>query len=153
MTPTLERFFGDRVHLDVLRQERDGEIVTRQVTLRLTSSNRAVEFGAIRIDLSGLAQPQKQLVREGREPLGAILNAFDVPHESHASQFFRITADALMVRCFALEGPQALYGRCNTLSLRDGTTLADVVEVLPPLCLLEPYGSVGSVRGARFEPG
>lgn len=135
MTPTLEAFFGDRIHLEVLRQQRQGEIVTRQVTLRLDSSDRPVEFGAIRINLSGLTGPQRQLVKEGRLPLGTILSAFDTPHESHASQFFRIKADALMVKCFALDGPQTLYGRCNTLRHKGGEPLSDVVEVLPPVGL------------------
>ena len=137
MTPTLESFFGERIHLDVLRQELQGAIVTRQVTLRLNSSDRGIEFGAIRIDLSRLSETQKQFVLEGRQPLGGILNDFEIPHESHASRFFRIKADALMIRCFALRGPRALYGRCNTLTYKDGSTLADVVEVLPPLWLLE----------------
>ena len=153
MTPMLEAFFGDRIHLDVLRQEQQGEVVTRQVTLRLTSSDRAVEFGAIRINLSGLAEPQEQFVREGRQPLGAILNAFDIPHESRASQFFRIKADALMVKCFALGGPQTLYGRCNTLRYQGGATLADVVEVLPPLSLSERSGATGSVPGTLPAQG
>ena len=153
MTPTLEAFFGDRIHLDVLRQEWQGEIVTRQVTLRLKSSNRAVEFGAIQIDLSGLAAPQKQLVRKGEQPLGAILNAFEIPHQSHASQFFRIQADVLMVKCFAMEGPQSLYGRCNTLCHRGGEPLAHVVEVLPPLSLSKRCGAGGSAPGALLFPG
>ena len=153
MTPTLEAFFGERIHLDVLRQELQGKLVTRQVTLRLDSSDRPVEFGAIRINLSRLAGPQEQLVKEGRLPLGTILSAFDTPHDSHASQFFRIKADALMVKCFALEGPQTLYGRCNTLSHKGGETLADVVEVLPPLRLLERSGTGGSVLGTRLEQG
>ena len=148
MTPTLEAFFGDRIHLHVLRQEWQGEIVTRQVTLRLKSPNRAVEFGAIQIDLSGLTTQQKQLVRKGEQPLGTILNDFDIPHESHPSQFFRIKADALMVKYFDLQGPQTLYGRCNTLRHRGGEPLADVVEVLPPLSLSERCSAGGLVPGA-----
>ena len=153
MTPTLEAFFGDRIHLDVLRQEHGGEIMTRQVTLRLDSTDRPVEFGAIRIDLSGLAAPQKQMVRNGRQPLGAILNAFNTPHNSHPSRFFRITADALMLKCFSLEGPQALFGRCNTLSHESGEILADVVEVLPPLSVSDCSRAGGSVSGRSFAPG
>ena len=153
MTPTLEAFFGDRIHLDVLQQEHRGEIVTRQVTLRLDSTDRPVEFGAIRIDLSGLAAPQKQIVRKGRKPLGAILNAFDIPHESHPSQFFRIKADALMVKCFALEGPQTLYGRCNALTHQGGETIADVVEVLPPLSGSDRSRAGGSGSDTSFALG
>ena len=153
MTSTLEGFFGDRIYLDVLRQEQQEAILTRQVTLRLNSSDRGVEFGAIRIDLSRLAARQKQLIREGRQPLGAILNDFDIPYESHASQFFRVKADPVMIKCLALEGPQGLYGRCNTLTYKDGTTLADVVEVLPPLCFLKRSGTEGTIPGARSGRG
>ena len=153
MTPTLEAFFGDRIHLDVLQQEHRGEIVTRQVTLRLDSTDLPVEFGAIRIDLSGLAAPQKQIVREGRQPLGAILNASNTPHKSRASQFFRIKADALMLKCFSLDGPQALFGRCNTLSYESGEILADVVEVLPPLTISERSRPEGRVSDTSFALG
>ena len=51
-----------------------------------------------------------------------------------------------MVKYFALQGPQTLYGRCNTLRHRGGAPLADVVEVLPPLSELSRAG--GSVPGA-----
>lgn len=153
MTPTLEAFFGDRIHLDVLQQEHRGEIVTRQVTLRLDSTDRPVEFGAIRIDLSGLAAAQQQIVRQGRKPLGAILNAFNTPHKSHSSQFFRIQADALMLRCFSLDGPQALFGRCNTLTYKGGGILADVVEVLPPLSVSQRSRAGGSVSDTSLALG
>src|SRR5258707_8979664 len=52
MTPTLEKFHQRSIHLQVLGRRRKENEYFREVILRLDGSNRPVEFGAIKINLS-----------------------------------------------------------------------------------------------------
>ena len=128
-------------------------IVNRQETLRLDSADRPVEVAAVRIDLSGPVAPQNQIAGKEGKPLTAILNALDVPQESHASRSFRIQADALIVKCFAQASPQTLDGHCNTPSYKCGEILADVVEALPPLSVWERSRAGGPLSDKSFSLG
>ena len=152
MTSTLGDFFGDRLDLQVRRRVKSGKILMREITLHLQSSNLVVEFGAIRIDLSQLLEEEQQLVCQGRIPLGAILNESGMAYRSRPSQFFRVKADAALVECLELSGPQVLYGRCNTLTCSDGSLLAKAVEVLPPLAALERFRDEALVANAGSVP-
>src|SRR5687768_804489 len=51
MTPTLEAFHRERIHLRVTRWRIDEDTYARQVVLTLDDSGRPVEFGAIVIYL------------------------------------------------------------------------------------------------------
>src|SRR2546425_1206328 len=51
MTPTLEAFHGERIHLRMLARRLDGDAYSRQVVLTLNGSARPVAFGAIVIHL------------------------------------------------------------------------------------------------------
>ena len=137
MTSKLRDFFGDQIYLEVRHQVPRGQVLIREVTLRLNASGQPVEFGAIRIDLSELPGPAHGLVRQGNVPLGQVLNDLDIQFESRPSGFFLVKPDASMMKCFAITGPQVLYGRTCTLTRPDGGTLANVVEVLPPASFLE----------------
>src|SRR5438034_4474250 len=51
MTPALEAFHGERIHLRVLSRQLNGDTLRREVVLTLDESARPVEFGAILIHL------------------------------------------------------------------------------------------------------
>jgi hypothetical protein len=141
MTSTLEKFFGLPIELKVLNKTQDGMTLRRQVVLRLQKSGRPVEFGAIEIDLAQMPKDARGVVLEGVLPLGGILNSFQVRYSSHPSAFFSVESDELMSECFEISSPAILYGRCNTLKYADGSLLAHVVEVLPPLDQLQAESS------------
>ncbi len=132
MTNTLRQFYSDEIHLDVINQDIERDILSRLVVLKLDSDERPVELGAIQIDLNRLDEIARSVVQEGRLPFGGILNQFGINYESRPSAFFRIQADGLMQRVFHIEPGPELYGRCNTLSQPDGEPIAHVIEILPP---------------------
>lgn len=132
MTPTLEGFYRDDIHIEVLGRERRGDAYFREVILRLDRDDRPVEFGANRIFLERLPAVVRRLVLQEQLPFGHILKAHEVPHSGHPTSFFRVEADALMNRAFGLAGTHVLYGRRNTLRDPNGTPLSEVVEILPP---------------------
>lgn len=132
MTNTLQQFYGEEIHLQVINQAIEREVLSRLVVLELDGENRPVEFGAIQIDLTKLDEIPRLLVEEGRLPFGGILNQFAIRYQSEPSAFFRIQADGLMQRVFHIPPGPELYGRCNTLSLAGGEPIAHVIEILPP---------------------
>jgi chorismate-pyruvate lyase len=131
MTPTLEAFHRQRIHLGLLNREVRGDVMLRQVVLLRDTDERPVEFGAIRIQLNHLPPEARRLVLEARLPLGRVLQDFLIEHRSQPVAYFSVQADALIGA--ALEGPirERLYGRRNKLLMPSGEVLAEVVEILP----------------------
>lgn len=133
MTPTLEAYCGTAIHLRVLERRLTAGTLSRRVVLLAGEAKRPIEFGAIRIHLDGFAEEPRREILENRRPLGAILSRYGVEHGSKPTCFFRLTADAAIAGALGLGGAPTLYGRQNVLCDRGGRTLAEVVEILPPL--------------------
>jgi len=132
MTSTLQRHHGETLRLRVLeRAEASGQL-SRHIVLEGQRTGRPVEYGAIRIEMAPLDEEARRRVREGREPLGGILNSQGIPYSCCPGGFFRIRAGALMCRVLKLDRADWLYGRCNCLYGEAGQIIAEVVEILPP---------------------
>lgn len=136
MTPTLEKFHGARISIRVMEKRQQAHEYARQVVLTLNGSEHPIEFGAIVIHLQHLPGGAREQILEGKRPLGSILASNRIEHKSKPEAFIRVTSDAVMESALELEGRHELYGRRNVLSDRKGNTLADVVEILPPLSAL-----------------
>ena len=132
MTPTLEKFHGDRIYLNVISRQTRGDYYFREVILLTQRTRQPVEFGAIKINLALVSSPARRLILEEQEPLGTILNEFKIPHSSRPKAFVRIQADPFIKGALQLSGEQVLYGRRNTLFDAQQRVLAEIVEILPP---------------------
>lgn len=133
MTPTLEAYCGQAIHLKPLRVRVTDEALYRQVLLVVNGAEWPIEFGAIRIDLPRFEEEPRRLIVEGYRPLGTILHQHAIQHRSKPSAFFAVEADAVIADAFGIEPSVTLYGRHNTIYNPKGGTLAEVVEILPPL--------------------
>jgi chorismate-pyruvate lyase len=133
MTPTLETFHGDRIHLRVLDRHLEGDAYSRLVVLTLNGSDKPVEFGAIVINLEHFPAEAREAVVEGWSPLGTILADYKVEHTSRPQAFIKVRSDGVMSEALGLAAPADLYGRRNHLITCDGAILADILEVLPPV--------------------
>ncbi len=133
MTSTLERFHGERVRLRILESRRNGSTYEREVVLVAGNAARPVEFGAIGIMLDRFSGDVQEVILKGATPLGAILQEFAIPFVSMPQAFFEIHADDLMAEALEVAAPALLYGRRNTLITPAGETLAEIVEILPPV--------------------
>lgn len=132
MTPTLERFYEERIYLNVISRRIREDFYFREVILLTQRTRTPVEFGAIKINL-GLIQPQaRRLILEEQEPLGTILTEHKITHLSRPKAFLRILADSFIKGALQLSGDQILYGRRNTLFDPQQRALAEIVEILPP---------------------
>lgn len=133
MTPTLEAYYRESIHLRVLDRCIEHETLSRLVVLTTDQTGRAVEFGAIDIHLRLFPSDAREAVLGCHMPLGSVLSHFAVPHLSHPSAFLRVEPldfirDALCID----EEPVSLYGRRNALTTPTGEVLADILEILPP---------------------
>ena len=131
MTPTLEKFHGSLVQLDVLGSRRTGSAYFREVILRLDGTNAPVEFGAIKINLDLFAPASRAQILAEKQPLGHILHKYNIPHTSRPRAYLRLASDKLISQVLELTGARVLYGRRNTLYDPQGNSLAEIVEILP----------------------
>jgi chorismate-pyruvate lyase len=133
MTSTLENFHGDRVHLHVVGRDRRNGNYFREVVLQLDDSDKPVEFGAIKINLDLFpAAAQKEILKE-RHPLGRILKESGMEYRSQPQAFLRIASDATINDLLKLRETHLLYGRRNALFDPRERSLAEIVEILPPV--------------------
>lgn len=133
MTPTLEAYHRSDIHIEVWGREQRGEFYSREVVLRLDRDQRAVEFGANKVNLSLFEPAVRRLILDEYLPLGHILHLRKVPHRGHPLGYLRIESDLLMNRAFRLTGRHTLYGRRNTIRDSQGRPLSEIVEILPPV--------------------
>ena len=112
------------------QQIRD-DYLLRLVRLQTIDERRPVLFGAIGIRLEAFTREVRDLVAEGQEPLGGILQDFKVPHYSDPRSYFAVDADDIISDALREPPGVELYGRCNELSDEDGIVFADIVEILP----------------------
>jgi hypothetical protein len=132
MTPTLEEFHGRKIHLNVLRRQQRDDFYFREVVLLLDGSNKAVEFGAIKINLALFPAPARREILEERLPLGHILHTHQIAHASRPKAYLRVETDQFIQSALGLSAPCVLYGRRNTLTDPAQRSLAEIVEILPP---------------------
>lgn len=133
MTPTLEKFHRQTIHLRVLGRRREGSEYFREVVLLLNGGDQPVEFGAIKINLDLISPTVRDEILAEQRPFGHILAANHVPHSSRPSAFLRLASDPLVNDALKLSGAQVLFGRHNTLFDQQKRPLAEIVEILPPM--------------------
>jgi chorismate-pyruvate lyase len=133
MTPTLEDYYGDTIHIERLSVLPQGNERSREVALKLDTNEQVVEYGASRIFVHALPQPAVELVQAEKVPLGTILHRCDCQHTVELFGFFKIPSIPFFQTVFPGLNGSPLYGRRNALVARDGTPLAEVCEILPPL--------------------
>jgi len=133
MTSTLEAFHQAGIHLSLISRHQQGEEYFREVLLVLDGNERPVEFGAIRISLARFPAAARAAILEERFPLGHILKEASLDYRSRPNNFLRMASDKTISRLLGLTGVHLLYGRRNSLLDREGNSLAEIVEILPPV--------------------
>jgi chorismate-pyruvate lyase len=138
MTPTLEKFFGESVALQVCSRQREGDTYLREVVLALADSGTPVEYGAIRIHLKHFPGPVRRRILADDHPFGRILQEEGIAHLGWPQAFFWIQPDDHMRRLLGFDQARPLHGRRNVLLDGRRRLLAEVIEILAPL-EIEPY--------------
>ena len=133
MTSTLERFHQETLHIEILARR-----LRRIRILPGSGAGPGSLAKARRIrrhqDLSRLVSRRgavEEILRE-RQPLGRILNMFNIPFASRPGAFLRLASDKYIDGALQLQGPHLLHGRRNSLVDARERPLAEIVEILPP---------------------
>jgi chorismate-pyruvate lyase len=132
MTTKLESFVGSRLRLKRLEAIDDEESVTRRTVL-FDDRGRVVKYVAIRIEVLRFPLRAQKMIRQGRLPLGAVMNEHHVDYRSRVRGYFKVQADAMIREALGLGDEAALFGRRNVISNYADQPLADAVEILSPL--------------------
>jgi hypothetical protein len=133
MTPTLEKFHGDEIHLRVISSEKRDGAYYRESVLQMDKTEGAVEFGAIKINVYLFPSGAQKAILDEHMPLGTVLREFRIKHTSRPKAYLKIQADDFINKAFGIAGKQTLYGRRNTLFDSQQRPLAEIVEILPPI--------------------
>lgn len=144
MTPTLAAFHHSKLYLEVLEKEVNDNFLLRFVILRSAASDIPVEFGAIGINLEGFEPDVREMIVEGRIPLGGILGDSEVVYQGSPTAYFSVPADEIIGEALAQPVGTELHGRCNQLLDGEGNVFADIVEILPKSDESERW--IGSVK-------
>jgi hypothetical protein len=131
MTPTLEKFHEEEIFLKVISSHHRGDFYFREVVLLTTKTHKAVEFGAIKINLGLYPCSARPRILEEHQPLGGILREYKIAHSSRPKAYLRVQSDAFINGALQLRGKRVLYGRRNTLFDHEQRALAEIVEILP----------------------
>jgi len=134
MTSRLESTYRLSIRVRKLHSSNDGKNYFREVILETFETQpRPVEYGAIEIQLAQLPETARQLIIAGEVPLGAVLNNGRIPYTCSLRGFFKVIPDDSIKDAFARDLPGTLYGRSNRIERGAGQTIAQIVEILPPL--------------------
>jgi hypothetical protein len=133
MTSTLQSFYGEPIALRILDRKLSHDYYYRHIVLETAHTRQPAEYGAIRVHLPSLDAPTRAEVLSGRTPMGAILNRQGLVYRCCPGAFFRLFSNPLIDRSLRLESPCWLYGRCNCIASQTRQTIAEVIEILPPV--------------------
>ena len=133
MTSTLANFHHEGISLQVLDLQNSAGALYRKVLLIGDDSARPVEFGAIKINLDSFAPEPRKEIGDGKRPLGSIFQKYNIDHHCDPFSFISVLSDSIINAALKLEESQILFGRRNKITDSSHNTLAEVVEILPPI--------------------
>lgn len=90
MTVTVEAFHNSMVDVAVLNEHREGDYYSRTSLLICRKNRRIVQFGIMRIDLSGLPPIVREEIESRGTPLGRILIRHNVLRHVELHRLWRI---------------------------------------------------------------
>ncbi len=105
----------------------------REVVLRAAGSGAVVEYGVIEVVLPAFSASMRVAITEGKQPLGGLMNGTGLEYGSSPLGYFCIPGAALGGTFPETSGGASLFGRYNQLLDENGSCLAHIVEVLPPV--------------------
>lgn len=131
MTVTIEAWHNSLVDVRVLSEHRDGNLYGRQIVLTRQRDQGVVQYGIMRIDLSGLPEIVRLEIESHALPLGRIMIRHHLMREVELEQLYRVTPGAKLQAALKLESnsPRELYGRTARI-LVEGTPVVELLEIV-----------------------
>lgn len=131
MTVTIEAWHNSLVDVRVLSEHRDGNLYARQILLTRQRDQGVVQYGIMRIDLSGLPEIVRLEIESHALPLGRIMIRHHLMREVELEQLYRVRPGAKLQAFLKRDSkPEAeLYGRTARI-LVDGQPAVELLEIV-----------------------
>lgn len=129
MTVTVEAWHNSLVTVQVLEERRDGDYYARRIVLSLQRNGNPVQFGIMRINLSGLPQIVRMEIESQALPLGRIMIRHHLMRQVEVLDLWRVAAGPELRRQLKLERGAVCFGRTARI-LVDGQPAVELLEIV-----------------------
>ena len=133
MTVTVESHYGDKVDVVVHRHHRNrddfGDWYAREITLKLQSSGKVVQYGIVRLNVAALDPKVWARIEARQTPLGRVLIEHHVLREVQLCELWKIQAGSELAKLLDAEVGDTVYGR-TALIYCDGEPAIELFEVV-----------------------
>jgi chorismate-pyruvate lyase len=131
MTVTVEAWHNSMVDVRVLKQNRDGEFYERKILLTLQRDGTPVQYGIMRINLSGLPEIVRMEIESQALPLGRIMIRHHILREVELCKLWRVTPGDELREQLQLSDEPCVYGRTARI-LVEGEPVVELLEIVKP---------------------
>jgi len=129
MTVTVEAWHNSLVDVRVLGEHRDGNLYARKIVLALQRDHHLVQFGIMRVDLSGLPEVVRLEIESQALPLGRILIRHHLMREVELLGLWQVTPGPELRSQLHLEDAADVYGRTARISVA-GKPAVELLEIV-----------------------
>jgi chorismate-pyruvate lyase len=132
MTVAMETYHNCTVEVQVLAQQRDGNLYTREILLLKQGTDTVVQYGLVRFNLSYVTSEVRDEILAQQTPLGRILINHNVLRHIDLGAILEITAGPRLARHFRMPVGGVTYGRMATIFCNRQPAV-DLLEISAPL--------------------
>ncbi len=129
MTVTVEAWHNSLVDIRVLSVRSEADSYARNTLLVLQSDGRPVQFGLMRIDLTGLPEIVQQEIKAESLPLGRIMIRHHLLREVELCQLWQVTPGPEIQQQLQLSDDTPIFGRTARI-LVDGRPAVELLEIV-----------------------
>jgi chorismate-pyruvate lyase len=131
MTVTVESHHRDRVNVEVLQSDIQGEHYRREILLRTLQSNRVVQYGIVRLNLKFLSEKPRDEILAQKKPLGRVLIEHNVLRQIELFDLLRVKCGPVLANHFDVPLGTETFGRTALLHCDDEPAI-ELLEVVAP---------------------
>ncbi|MGI9428894.1 MAG: hypothetical protein ACR2NM_09570 [Bythopirellula sp.] len=129
MTVTLEAWHNSLVDVRVLAEHRDDEYYARKILLTLQRDRSPVQFGVMRINLSGLPEIVRLEIESQALPLGRIMIRHHLMREVEMCQLWQVKPAEELRLHLELQDEVPIFGRTARI-LVAGQPAVELLEIV-----------------------
>lgn len=129
MTVTLEAYHESLVSVHVGAERAESSWYARQSLLTRHSDGAVVQYGIMRIELSGLPEPVREAIAAHSAPLGRILIKNNLLRDVELLALWQIQPASRLAEPLRLAPGQVIYGRSAAIHI-SGKPAVDLLEIV-----------------------
>lgn len=130
MTVALENWYGSPVEVVVLKEHLNEPYYGRVIQLRLAGTDRVVEYGTMRIDLSVCGAEARDKILAHAAPLGRVLIEHGLLMDLAYESFLEVRPQSPLASLLGATETEPFYGRLAAIHAK-GNRVVHLLEILP----------------------